>query len=275
VLEPEHVKQVIHLGAVERNRLPFSQRGIEIDARGAEIVVRHAVRVKALARPRLRQTAGLWRGGADYAWIAVFPTHSAAWYIRPVARQPAIMHAGSGEGQFMNLRRAALISACMSAIAAAPAAAQAPWPQQQQQQPAASPWTQQQIPPCLQEFGKLRDETQKRAAAIQAAGKRKAPPQEACALFNAFSAAEVKLLKFATTNMASCGIPPQVPEQLKKGHVRTEDIRSKVCQAAAAPPRPAGPSLSDALSAPITDSNNIKTGGGTFDTLTGTPLGSK
>ena len=94
-------------------------------------------------------------------------------------------------------------------------------------------------------------------------------------MFNAFSAAEVKLLKFATTNMASCGIPPQVPEQIKKGHVRTEDIRSKVCQAAAAPPRPAGPSLSDALSAPIADSNNIKTGGGTFDTLTGTPLGSK
>ena len=177
----------------------------------------------------------------------------------------------------MNLRRAALIAACMSAIAAAPAAAQAPWPQQQQQ-PAAgpSPWTQQQqAPPCVEEFGKLRDEAQKRAAAIQAAGKRKAPPQEACALFNAFSAAEAKLLKFATTNMASCGIPPQVPEQIKKGHVRTEDIRSKVCQAAAAPPRPAGPSLSDALSAPITDSNNIKTGGGTFDTLTGTPLGSK
>ena len=181
----------------------------------------------------------------------------------------------------MNLRRAELIVACMSAVAAAPAAAQAPWPQQQPAtapSPATSPWAQpqpQQIPPCIQEFGKLRDETQKRAAAIQAAGKRKAPPQEACALFNAFSAAEAKLLKFATTNMASCGIPPQVPEQIKKGHVRTEDIRSKVCQAAAAPPRPAGPSLSDAFSAPITDSNNIKTGGGTFDTLTGTPLGSK
>ena len=181
----------------------------------------------------------------------------------------------------MNLRRAAFIAACMSAVAAAPAAAQAPWPQQQPAtapSPATSPWAQpqpQQIPPCALEFGKLRDETQKRAAAIQAASKRKAPPQEACALFNAFSAAEVKLLKFVTTNMASCGIPPQVPEQIKKGHVRTEDIRTKVCQAAAAPPRPAGPSLSDALSAPITDSNNIKTGGGTFDTLTGTPLGSK
>jgi len=54
------------------------------------------------------------------------------------------------------------------------------------------------------------------------------------------------------------------------------EIRGKVCQAAAAgPPRPAGPSLSDALSAPITDSKNIKSGGGTFDTLTGSPLGNK
>src|SRR5450756_896627 len=49
VLEPEHVKQVIRLGAVERNRKPFSQRGIEIDARGAEIVVRHALITAAAA----------------------------------------------------------------------------------------------------------------------------------------------------------------------------------------------------------------------------------
>jgi hypothetical protein len=31
--------------------------------------------------------------------------------------------------------------------------------------------------------------------------------------------------------------------------------------------------LSDALSSPVPDSNNIKTGRGTFDTLTGSPLG--
>jgi hypothetical protein len=42
---------------------------------------------------------------------------------------------------------------------------------------------------------------------------------------------------------------------------------------AAQPQRPAGPSLSDALGGPIPDSSNIKTGRGTFDTLTGTPLG--
>ncbi len=37
----------------------------------------------------------------------------------------------------------------------------------------------------------------------------------------------------------------------------------------------AGPTLSDALTAPVTDASNIKTGRGTFDTLTGTPLGNK
>ena len=191
----------------------------------------------------------------------------------------------------MNLRRAALIAACMFVVTAGPAAAQAPWPQQQQ--PAAAPWPQQQqqqqqqaatspwsaqpqqMPPCVQEFTKLRDEAQKRANAIRTASERKATPQEACGLFNAFSAAEGKMIKYATDNSVSCGIPPDVLTNMKKGHARTSEIRTKVCQVAAAPQRPAGPSLSDALSAPITDSNNIKTGGGTFDTLTGTPLGSK
>ena len=187
----------------------------------------------------------------------------------------------------MNLRRAALIAACMFVVTAGPATAQAPWPQQQQpapapwpqqqQQAATSPWSAQpqQMPPCVQEFGKLRDEAQKRALAIRAANEHKATAQEACGLFNAFSAAEAKMIKYAADNAVSCGIPAEVLTNMKKGHAKTSDIRTKVCQAAAAPPRPAGPSLSDALSAPITDSNNIKTGGGTFDTLTGTPLGSK
>jgi hypothetical protein len=94
-------------------------------------------------------------------------------------------------------------------------------------------------------------------------------------LFNAFSAAEAKMMKYAEDNSVWCGIPPQVLTGIKQAHAKTTEIRTKVCQAAAAPPRPAGPSLSDALSAPVTDSSNIKTGRGTFDTLTGTPLGSK
>jgi len=155
----------------------------------------------------------------------------------------------------------------------APVAAQSPWPQQQTPAAAQSPWTQQQEPPCLKDFAKLRDEAQKRAGLIRTASDRKASAKEACALFNAFSAAELKLIKYATDNAASCGIPQQVVTQMKQGHAKTGEIRSKVCKAATAPLQQAAPSLSDALAGPVTDSNNIKTGRGTFDTLTGTPLG--
>jgi hypothetical protein len=49
-------------------------------------------------------------------------------------------------------------------------------------------------------------------------------------------------------------------------------IRTQVCNAAAAP-RPAAPSLSDALGGPvIATPENTKTGRGTFDTLTGNAL---
>ena len=111
------------------------------------------------------------------------------------------------------------------------------------------------------------------AAAIKAAGDRKASPREACQLFNAFVAAQSKMLKYATENATWCGIPNQIMANLKEGIAKTSEVRTKVCQAAAAPQRPAGPSLSDALSGPVPDSNNIKTGRGTFDTLTGSPLG--
>lgn len=166
---------------------------------------------------------------------------------------------------------------------AAPQAAPqpSPWdrPPQQQAAPVLSPWAQPQQPaepPCFKQFVKLRDEAQKRAGLIQAASARSPKPtaKEACSLFNSFSAAEAKLIKYAADNAASCGIPAQVVTQMKEQHLKTTGIRTNVCRAAAAgPPRPAGPSLSDALSAPIPDSHNIRTGRGTFDTLTGSPLG--
>jgi hypothetical protein len=172
------------------------------------------------------------------------------------------MRAGSGEDQFMNLRRAILIAACLLPGTVVTAAAQ--FPPQQQEEPA-----------CAQQFGALRDDAAKKASAIRAASARKAPAAEACQLFNVFSAAEAKMLKYAVDNSVWCGIPPQVIASIKQQHAKTAEYRTKLCQAAAAPQRPAAPTLSDALTAPITDSNNIKTGGGTFDTLTGTPLGSK
>lgn len=166
----------------------------------------------------------------------------------------------------MDLRRAMFLAALTVPVGAGAASAQF----QQAPQP------QQQMPPCLVEFTKLRDDAEKKGIAIRTANERKASAQVACKLFNAYSAAEGKMLKFAAENQVWCGIPAQILEDIKKSHVRTNDIRGKVCQAAAAPQRPAGPSLSDALGAPVPSSGNIKTGrGGTFDTLTGTPLGEK
>jgi hypothetical protein len=130
----------------------------------------------------------------------------------------------------------------------------------------------QQEPPCVKEFFKMRDDAEKKGLAIKAANERKAPPKEACQLFGALLAAQSKMLKYASENSVWCGIPPQVSENLKQAVAQISTIRTKVCQAAAAPAQQP-PSLSDALANPIPDSNNIKTGRGTFDTLTGSPLG--
>ena len=214
----------------------------------------------------------------------------------------------------MKLGWTIVMAASMVAFAAAPAASQSPWPvaqpqaaptpapapgapwpqqaapiqqplqqpmqQQPMQQQGQSPWanqSQQQTPPCIEEFVKLRKEVEKRGGAIQAAGQRKQKPspKEACGLFNAFTGAEATMIKYATTNAASCGIPAQIIDSMKQAHVRSQEIRTRVCQVAAnGPPRAAAPpSLSDALSAPAPDASNIKTGRGTFDTLTGNPLG--
>ncbi len=167
---------------------------------------------------------------------------------------------------------------------AQPQAAQPAWappPQQQpQQQSGPDPWSakpqQEQMPPCLAEFVKLRTDVEKHGGRIKAAGERKQKPspKEACGLFNAFTAAEAKMIKYAVGPGVACGIPAQVVDNMKQSHARSSEIRARVCQVAAAgPPRPAAPSLSDALSAPVTNSDNIKTGRGTFDTLTGSPLG--
>src|SRR6185437_563490 len=142
---------------------------------------------------------------------------------------------GSG---FMRLRRALPVM-CVVALFAGSAQAQ------------FGPAAPQQEPPCIKDYGKLRDDTEKKAMAIRAAGERKASPKEACQLFSAFVAAQSKMLKFATDNATWCGIPNQVMVNLKEGIAKTSEVRTKVCQVAAAPPRPAGPSLNDALSGPV------------------------
>jgi hypothetical protein len=159
----------------------------------------------------------------------------------------------------MNLRRALFIAACVLPWAVGPAAAQFQPPQQE--------------PPCMKDFAKLRNDAERLAGAVMAAQKRKVPLSEACKLLTAFAASQEKMLKYAKANATWCGIPPQIVQQISMGHANAVKARTNVCKMAAAPPRPAGPSLSDALGGGIPDPSNIKTGRGTFDTLTGTPLG--
>ena len=61
---------------------------------------------------------------------------------------------------------------------------------------------------------------------------------------------------------------------MKGNHSKSTAMSNRVCNAAAGPGAPPPPSLSDALgTSRIPDSSNIKTGkGGTFDTLSGSPL---
>jgi hypothetical protein len=85
-------------------------------------------------------------------------------------------------------------------------------------------------------------------------------------------AKEDKLLKFLETNKALCGVPPQIITQVKASHIQAIRIRDQICSNKPAPG--SGPTLSDALGAPIIadDSDAGKPGRGTFDTLTGNVL---
>lgn len=130
----------------------------------------------------------------------------------------------------------------------------------------------QQEPPCFKEFTQLSQDAAKKRSAIEQAGKKKVGPAVACRLFNDYAASEAKLIKYVSANTAACGMPKDLLDNLNKGHAQTTQIRTRVCEVAAAPPKPAGPSLSDALSAPVPDSSNVKRGHGTFDTLSGSPL---
>jgi hypothetical protein len=119
-------------------------------------------------------------------------------------------------------------------------------------------------------FPALREEVEKDASRIKAAGERKAAREEVCPLFKNFAAKEAKMLKFLETNRTTCGVPQQVITQVKGSHANTVRIRNQVC--AAGPAAPTGPSLSDALGGPIiADDNSVKKGS-TFDTLTGNAL---
>lgn len=129
-------------------------------------------------------------------------------------------------------------------------------------------------PPCLNDFLSLRQEAEKRAAVVKAAGEHKASQPEICQAFKSFVAAEAKLVKFMEANNVWCGIPPEAVKQSKSNHAKTIKISNQICNAArAANTAPPPPSLSDALGTTrVPDASTTKTGRGTLDTLTGNPL---
>ena len=119
-------------------------------------------------------------------------------------------------------------------------------------------------------FPPIRDEAEKRLLAIQAAGQRKATREEVCPLFKTFVTAEAKMVKFVETHRTTCNIPQEAVQQIRARHAQSIQARNNVCSAQAGP---RGPSLSDAFSGPAIPSEPPKPGRGTFDTLTGSPLG--
>jgi hypothetical protein len=128
---------------------------------------------------------------------------------------------------------------------------------------------------CMKGFVPLREEAEKRGKLIKAASERHAQPDEACKLLENYSSAELKMMEYVKLNSTKCQIPPQISEQMKKGHVGTEAMLKKVCgMAQAQKAGPAGPSLSEVLgsSAALPEATPTKKGGSTFDTLNGNVL---
>ena len=129
-------------------------------------------------------------------------------------------------------------------------------------------------PPACRELMTLRDEAQKHGMAIQKANERKATVQEACKLFKNFLTAEAKFIKGLEDNSRPCGVPPDAIKKAKDGHAKAGQVGKQVCEAAAQPQRPAGPSLSESLGAGtvMPEGSKATTGGGVFDSLNGNVL---
>jgi hypothetical protein len=130
---------------------------------------------------------------------------------------------------------------------------------------------------CMKEFVPLREDAEKKGQMIKAASEKHAPADEACKLIKNFGQAELKMIKYVETHATKCGIPAQVPDQLKSGHKNTETMQAKVCAVALQQQQkgPTGPSLSEVLgsSAELPDAKSAKkSGGSTFDTLNGNVL---
>jgi hypothetical protein len=129
-----------------------------------------------------------------------------------------------------------------------------------------------QAPVQCNAFMPLRDDAQKKAAAVRAATQHKAERKEICSLVTSFTNAEAAVVKFLEANKTWCGIPEEAVKSAKTNHEQTLKFRTMACAEAPAT-HPKAPTLSDAIATPSVDSaTNTKTGRGTLDTLNGNPL---
>jgi hypothetical protein len=126
-------------------------------------------------------------------------------------------------------------------------------------------------PPCMAEFFKMREDVEKKNRNAKAVGERKPSREEMCKQVTIVAVAQAKWAKFADANVASCGIPREVAQQLKTVLDRTDQIKKALC---APGPAPVAPSLSDALGTTRlpTPESTKSSGGSTFDTLNGNIL---
>ena len=120
----------------------------------------------------------------------------------------------------------------------------------------------------------LADADEKGKAIKPAAATKKQPV--VCQAFRRLATAEGKIIKYFEDHGAECGVPPDAIKARKGNYEKIVEVRTKVCDMAAAPARPA-PSLSDALGTSrlptiSSESTPAKRRGSTFDTLTGNPL---
>jgi len=133
----------------------------------------------------------------------------------------------------------------------------------------------QQMPAPAQcgQFDTLTKEAQKKADAVSAAMKAKTDRKQICALMTSFVTTEAAVVKFLQENKTWCGVPDQAVTISTANHEKSLKFRTQVCSDDE--PHLKAPSLSDAIKTPDVDSStNTKTGGyGTFNSLTGNPLG--
>jgi len=128
---------------------------------------------------------------------------------------------------------------------------------------------------CMGEITPLLADAEEKGKAIKPAAATKKQPI-VCQAFRNLATAESKIIKYFEDHGTECRVPPDALKARKGNFAKIVEIRTKVCDTAAAP-GPRAPSLSDALGTSrvpsvSTDTPAAKSRGSTFDTLTGNPL---